>query len=217
MTTLNRKRLALMLWSVWLLIVAIIQSNVAAVSCGLISEFRLPATFIYDGRNQTTVAYDSSGESAIGYDVGAVLTRHENRDKMTGDCASFVKIAELPAAEVEVDKSWKLKISGSAHETGPGHRFRTYREAIGEAKNPDVVSVHLDHGYNRALGLEPGTIQPNRRPDVISIYRDASVKRVEVQSSTDAPAILRSRNTGLDQQIIDQGFTPTPPVVVRPH
>jgi len=121
-------------------------------------------------------------------------------------------------AAKSADKSWKLKIEGTAQKTGtPGHQFRTYREAIAEAKNPDVVSVHLDQGYNRALGLDPKTIQPNRRPDVLSIYEDTTIKRIEVQSITDVPAVLRSRNSALDQQLIDNGFIPTPPVVVRPH
>jgi hypothetical protein len=117
----------------------------------------------------------------------------------------------------KVDKSWKSKVDGKAQKTGtPGHQFRTYREAIKEAKNPDVVSVHLDHGYNRALDLDPGTISPNLRPDVTSLYNDGRVKRVEVQSKTDVPAILRSRNSAVDQQLIKEGFTPTPPVVVQP-
>ncbi|MDC0935020.1 polymorphic toxin-type HINT domain-containing protein [Pirellulales bacterium] len=117
-----------------------------------------------------------------------------------------------------VDKSYKLKIHGTAQKTGtPGHQFRMYREAITEAKNPNVTSVHLDHGYNRALGFEPKTISPNRRPDVTSIYENNSVLRVEVQSKTDLPAVLRSRNSALDQQLIDQGFTPLPPRVVRPN
>ena len=54
-----------------------------------------------------------------------------------------------------------------------------YREAITEAKKPNVTSVHLDHGYNRALNLDPKTISPNRRPDVVSIYDNRSVLRVE--------------------------------------
>jgi RHS repeat-associated protein len=117
-----------------------------------------------------------------------------------------------------VDNSWKFKIHGGAQKTGtPGHQFRTYREAIAEAKNPDVIAVYLDYGYNRALGLDPKTISPNRRPDVLSIYNDGTVKRIEVQSITDVPAILRSRNSALDQQLINQGFIPTPPVIVVPH
>lgn len=127
-------------------------------------------------------------------------------------------VNSLPPAAPSLDKSWKQKIEGRAQKTGtPGHQFRTYREAIAEAKNPDVVSVHLDHGYNRGLDLEPKTIHPNRRPDVLSIYNDNTVKRIEVQSKTDVPAVLRSRNAALDQQLINHGFTPTPPVVVRPH
>jgi RHS repeat-associated protein len=127
------------------------------------------------------------------------------------------ELNSLRAAEGSVDKSWKLKIFGSPQETGPGHEFRTYREAIAEAKKPDVVAVHIDHGYNRALDLEPKTISPNRRPDVISIYKDGTIKRIEVQSPTDVPAVLRSRNSALDPQIINAGFKPTPPIVVRPH
>ncbi len=122
------------------------------------------------------------------------------------------------AAAKTVDKTWKLKIHGKAQKTGtPGHEFRTYREAIKTAKDPDAISVHLNSGYNRALGLKPKTISPNRRPDVLTLYRNFSVRRVEVQSRTDIPAVLRSRNTGLDLQLIDLGFTPLPPVVIRPH
>ena len=132
--------------------------------------------------------------------------------------AGFADDAARLNAAKSVDKAWKLKIHGSAQKTGtPGHQFRTYREAIAEAKNPDVIAVHLDHGYNRALGLDPKTISPNRRPDVLSINNDGTVRRIEVQSRTDVPAVLRSRNSALDQQLIDQGFTPTPPVVVRPR
>ncbi|MEM7391661.1 MAG: RHS repeat-associated core domain-containing protein, partial [Verrucomicrobiota bacterium] len=116
-----------------------------------------------------------------------------------------------------IDKSWKDKIHGTAQKTGtPGHQFRMYREAITEAKKPNVKSVHLDHGYNRALDLDPKTISPNRRPDVVSVYDDNTVRRVEVQSKTDRPSVLRSRNSALDPQLRDNGYTPTPPVVVRP-
>jgi hypothetical protein len=117
-----------------------------------------------------------------------------------------------------VDESWKLKIDGTAQATGndAAHQIRTYREAIALAKNPDVVSVHLDHGYNRALDLDPKTISPNRRPDVTAIYSDGRVARVEVQSATDNLAILRSRNAALDAQIRAQGYTPLPPRVVVP-
>ena len=120
-------------------------------------------------------------------------------------------------AASEIDKSWKLKIDGKAQKTGtPGHQFRTYREAIAEAKKPDVQSVHLDHGYNRGLDLDPKTIKSNRRPDVLSLYEDKSVVRIEVQSKTDIPSVLRSRNAALDAQLRAQGFVPRPPRVVRP-
>ena len=117
-----------------------------------------------------------------------------------------------------VDKSWKLKIDGTAQKTGtPGHQFRTYREAIAEAKKPEVVAVHLDHGYNRALGLDPKTVSPNRRPDVVSVYQDGRVGRIEVQSKSEDILDLLDRNQILDQQLINQGYTPLRPRVVRPH
>ena len=117
-----------------------------------------------------------------------------------------------------MDKSWKAKIHGTAQKTGtPGHQFRMYKEAIKEAKKSNVTRVHLDHGYNRALNLDPKTISPNRRPDVVSIYDNKNVLRIEVQSKTDVPAILRSRNSALDSQIQAQGYNPLPPVVVRPR
>ena len=79
-----------------------------------------------------------------------------------------------------------------------------------------MTSVHLDHGYNRGLTFDPKTIQPNRRPDVLSVYDDKSVVRIEVQSKTDVPAILRNRNAALDAQLREQGFNPLPPRIVRP-
>ena len=134
-----------------------------------------------------------------------------------------VKRAPVPlvganSAVNPVDKSWKSKIDGKAQRTGNNgaHQVRTYREAIAFAKDPNVASVHLDHGYNRALELNPKTIAPNRRPDVTAIYNDRRVARVEVQSATDNPAILRSRNAALDAQLRAKGFIPLPPKVVVP-
>jgi hypothetical protein len=118
-----------------------------------------------------------------------------------------------------VDKSWKDKIHGTAQRTGDnaGHQIRTLREAIKEAKKSDVVSVHLDHGYNRGLGLDPKTISPNRRPDVLSVYKNNDVLRIEIQSKTDIPSVLRSRNSALDSQLRAQGYNPLPPLVLKPR
>ena len=128
-----------------------------------------------------------------------------------------ITIEETGPPPLLVDENWRAKIHGKAQKTKTdGHQFRTYREAIAEAKKPEVVSVHLDHGYNRALELDPKTIAPNRRPDVLAVYEDRTVVRIEVQSRTDAAAILRSRNAALDAQLIAQGLIPTPPRVVVP-
>jgi len=132
----------------------------------------------------------------------------------TSGCGRF----PTSAPKEVVDKSWKLKIHGRAQATGtPRHRFRSYREAITEAKKPNVRSVHLDHGYNRGLELDPKTIQPNRRPDVLSVYDDGTVARIEVMSKTDVRRDLMLRNKALDAQIRSHGFTPLFPRVVEPR
>ena len=119
-------------------------------------------------------------------------------------------------------QSWKAKIEGRAHPTGtPGHSFRTYREAIKAAKDPNVESVHINHGYNRALGLEPKTIKPNRRPDVTIIHkangnRTRIVRRIEVKSKSDVRHKLLERNRALDEQIQQHGYKPLKPQIVDP-
>ena len=112
----------------------------------------------------------------------------------------------------------KAKIIGTAQQTGNGgaHAFRSYREAILLARNPEVGAVYLNKGYNAGLELAPKAISPNRRPDVLGRYFDGRVDRVEVFSRTDDALTLRSRNTFLDPQIRAQGFTPLQPRVVYP-
>lgn len=112
---------------------------------------------------------------------------------------------------------WKSKIEGRGQATGTdGHAFRSYREAVRLAKNPNIERVTLDLGYNRALGLAPRTIRSNRRPDVIGVFGNGRVARVEVQSRTDVPAWLRLRNVQLNGQLHRQGFSPLRPDVVKP-
>jgi len=169
------------------------------------------------GARKAAAARRAAGSSLD--EVAGGFTSGKNVGKPAGEVADATANArKVPSgSKSAVDKSWKSKIHGKAHPTGTdGHRFRTYREAIAEAKNPDVKSVHLDHGYNRGLDLDPKTITPNRRPDVLSVYNDGKVVRVEVQSTTDVPAILRSRNAALDAQLRSRGFKPTPPRVVQP-
>lgn len=84
------------------------------------------------------------------------------------------------------------------------------------ARDPNVVRIHLDHGYNRALNLPAMTISPNRRPDVTAVYNDGRVRRIEVRSRTDDPDDLITRNNNLDSQLIDQGFTPIRTQVIEP-
>lgn len=120
----------------------------------------------------------------------------------------------VPLSRAEV----RAKIFGTAQQTGSdgAHAFRSYREAIALARNPDVEAVYLNKGYNAGLNLAPKTITPNRRPDVLARYVDGKVERVEVFSKTDNANVLISRNTFLDPQIRINGYIPLQPKVVYP-
>ena len=135
-----------------------------------------------------------------------------------GGVARIPNLVTLRSKYVKLTDAQEAKIIyNKAQSTGtPGHAFRSYREAIKLARDPNVVRIHLDHGYNKALGLNPKTISPNRRPDVTAIYNDGRVRRIEVQSKTDDPTRLRGRNNALDSQIIAQGFSPYPTEVILP-
>jgi hypothetical protein len=145
------------------------------------------------------------------------LKSGKTASKRTHQAANGAKIKNVTLQSKKPSKDWKNKIEGKAQKTGtPGHQFRTYREAIGYAKDPKVEKVHLDHGYNRALGLDPKTISPNRRPDVTAIYSNKNVARVEVVSKTDSPLKLHRRNAALDNQLRAKGYRPLSPRVVHP-
>jgi len=89
--------------------------------------------------------------------------------------------------------------------------------------NPLIANIvtkyrHGPHGVRPLIvDFVPDLEINNQRPDPMHPrYKDGTVKRFEVQSKTDSPAVLRSRNSALDQQLINQGFKPTPPIVVQP-
>jgi len=97
-------------------------------------------------------------------------------------------------------KEWRDTIIGRGQETGGidggvqqtyGHRFRSYREAITEAKKGDTDQVYMNRGYKKATGE---SVTPNRRPDVIVVKKDKTVHAIEVQSKTDKPEVLFQRN-----------------------
>lgn len=88
-------------------------------------------------------------------------------------------------------QEWKGKIVGTGQQTKTeGHAFRSYREAIKEAKKPDTEKVFLDRGINRAA---ENPIKPNRRPDVTVLKKDGKINQIEVPSRSDDPLKLMER------------------------
>ena len=96
-------------------------------------------------------------------------------------------------------KGWRDQITGRAQQTGTeGHRFRSYREAIIEAKKSDTEHVYLDRGYKKATGE---SVTPNRRPDVTVVKKDKTVHAIEVRSKTDRREVLFQRNQEAIRQL----------------
>ena len=96
-------------------------------------------------------------------------------------------------------KGWRDQITGRAQQTGTeGHRFRSYREAIIEAKKSDTEHVYLDRGYKKATGE---SVTPNRRPDVTVVKKDKTVHATEVRSKTDEVDVLYQRNREAMRQL----------------
>ncbi|MBL7955923.1 MAG: hypothetical protein JNJ91_12860 [Flavobacteriales bacterium] len=104
-------------------------------------------------------------------------------------------ISDAGKIKPKADRSWKEKINGKAQSTGTeGHQVASYRIAIEMAKRPDVAAVYLDRGYNSIADLPPGSISPNRRPDVAVKYTNGKIDAFEVMSNSDDYTELVRRN-----------------------
>ena len=112
---------------------------------------------------------------------------------------SFTPTKDQPW-NIKEGQEWKEKIYGKAQKGKPGvsdgHDTRSYREAIKDAKNPNVEKVYLNQGMNKVLGAkkgDPNYTTPNRRPDVTTITEDGRIHQIEVPSATDKIPELRAR------------------------
>lgn len=84
------------------------------------------------------------------------------------------------------------------------------------ALDPDVTRVTMNAGYNRLLGLKPGTVSPNVRPDAAALYKDGRIARTEILSDGDRAFDLVRRNTKLDSQLEYLGYKPLKPQTYVP-
>ena len=87
------------------------------------------------------------------------------------------------------------KIIGSAHSTGTlGHAFVSKMYAQIYSLNPNVERVTMNLGYKRLLG--GGNFKYGPRPDVGILYKDGTVRVIEVAAKIDVVENLRLRNSG---------------------
>lgn len=93
-----------------------------------------------------------------------------------------------------IDPNWASKISGFGQKTGKDtwHADASYEKAVEFAKDPDVVSVHLNQSLNTALGTKGVS---NQRPDITVTYKDGRVHVCECVSP--------SQSVGSQQDKID--------------
>lgn len=87
------------------------------------------------------------------------------------------------------------KVPRSAQSTGTlGHAFVSKMYAQIYSLNPNVERVTMNLGYKRLLG--GGNFKYGPRPDVGILYKDGTVRVIEVASKTDIVEDLRLRNSG---------------------
>ena len=87
------------------------------------------------------------------------------------------------------------KIIGLTQSTGTlGHAFVSKMYAQIYSLNPNVERVTMNLGYKRLLG--GGNFKYGPRPDVGILYKDGTVRVIEVASKTDVVENLRLRNSG---------------------
>jgi hypothetical protein len=106
------------------------------------------------------------------------------------------KVSKKAAKEqpwtIRPGQEWKGKVVGKAQKTGtPGHAGQSYKEAIKEAKKPDVEKVFLNRGIKKASDHPIG--KPNTRPDVTIKTKDGKIHQREVPSKTDKDYLLEKR------------------------
>ncbi|MDP3371281.1 MAG: hemagglutinin repeat-containing protein, partial [Candidatus Paracaedibacteraceae bacterium] len=106
------------------------------------------------------------------------------------------KVSKKAAKEqpwiIRPGQEWKGKVVGKAQKTGtPGHAGQSYKEAIKEAKKPDVEKVFLNRGLKKSSGHP--IQKPNNRPDVTIRTKDGKIHQTEVPSKTDKDYLLEKR------------------------
>lgn len=98
---------------------------------------------------------------------------------------------------VRPGQEWKAKVFGKAHGTTPGHKFRSYREALKMVKSGDYKSVHVNQWLKTSTGVD---VEKNFIPDVLGVRQTRKADIVEVASKTDKPKALHARaETALSQ------------------
>ena len=108
------------------------------------------------------------------------------------------------------------KIIGTAQKTGiTGHRMVSIIYAHLYAMNPKVKRVTLDLGYKRLLGA--GNFKWGPRPDVGVLYKDGSVRAIEVASKTYKCSKLKARNDNFQRGKIKRKPTKISMIAVRLH
>ncbi|WP_306769699.1 MULTISPECIES: RHS repeat domain-containing protein, partial [Bacteroidales] len=102
-------------------------------------------------------------------------------------------------SEVDVFGLFFGKIIGLAQSTGTfGHAFVSKMYALIYSLNPNVKRVTMDLGYKRLLG--GGNFKYGPRPDVGILYKNGTVKIIEVASKTDIVNNLKLRNNRFMQR-----------------
>jgi len=139
-----------------------------------------------------------------GADKHGIPPKSENIEAL--DLAGTTKqLSKESSLTIRPGQEWKLKIQGNAQKTKtPGHALESAKQAIRDAKDPEIGAVYLNNGYHKALrahGIDT-KLESNRLPDVLAVSKDGKKMRAtEIQSKSDIEDVLRGRNLKVRDQL----------------
>jgi hypothetical protein len=134
--------------------------------------------------------------------------------KGTRTAASYA-VDALGYGSKAIDPSWSSKITGWAQQTGKDtwHADASYAKAVEYAKDPNVVSVHLDTSIDKALGAKGVS---RKEPDVVVTYKDGTtVHTCECVSPSQSRASAQKKVDGTTAEINASGRIGSGEVVQR--